>query len=132
MATLHLRIHELTKPLGVQLFLLIAGGSISGKLLDMGYFRITTIVGTLLYSFSYAVQSCVSSAYSTALRRLFMVSIAHTDQYYQLFLAQGIGMGLGAGMLYVPALAVQSHHFRVYKPLAVGVLNVGAIIVRSY
>ncbi|VDC07087.1 unnamed protein product [Peniophora sp. CBMAI 1063] len=96
---------------GVQLFLLISVGLISGKLLDQGYFRVTTWVGTVLYVFS-----------------LFMVSIAHPNKYYQLFLSQGVGMGLGAGLIYVPAVAVQAHHFRVYRPVAVGVVNTGSSI----
>ncbi|VDC07103.1 unnamed protein product [Peniophora sp. CBMAI 1063] len=96
---------------GVQLFLLISAGLVSGKLLDMGYFRITTLFGSLLYTFS-----------------LFMVSIANPEKYYQLLLAQGVGMGLGAGIIYVPAVAVQAHHFRVYRPVAVGIVNAGSSI----
>lgn len=119
---------SLDASLGIQLFLLISVGLFSGKLLDLGYFRLTTLVGSLLYTFSYAVFVSASTLYSLCLPRLFMVSIAHPDKYYQLFLSQGIGMGLGAGLLYVPAVAVQAHHFRAYRPLAVGVLNIGMSI----
>ncbi|VDB94433.1 unnamed protein product [Peniophora sp. CBMAI 1063] len=94
---------------GVQLFLLIAVGFVSGRLLDAGYFRITTFLGSLLYLFS-----------------LFMVSISHPTKYYQLFLSQGVGMGLGAGLIYVPAVAVQAHHFRAKRPIAVGLVNAGS------
>ena len=37
---------------GIQFFLLISGGLLSGKLLDMGYFRVTMLTGSLLYTFS--------------------------------------------------------------------------------
>lgn len=54
-----------------------------------------------------------------------MVSIAHTDQYYQIFLAQGVGMGIGAGFLYVPALAVQARHWKNQKAFAMGIVTIG-------
>ncbi|TFY68486.1 hypothetical protein EVG20_g3538 [Dentipellis fragilis] len=92
-----------------QLFLLIAMGLPAGKLLDLGYFRQTTLAGSIIYTFS-----------------LFMVSLTHTDKYYQLFLSQGIGMGMGAGMLYVPVMAVQAHHWHVRRPLAMGIVISGS------
>jgi len=81
----------------------------AGKLLDMGYFRMTTLVGSLIYVFS-----------------LFMVSISHTDKFYQLYLSQGLGMGIGAGLLYVPCVAVQAHHWRARRALAMGIVATGS------
>ncbi|KAA1479109.1 hypothetical protein DENSPDRAFT_893740 [Dentipellis sp. KUC8613] len=81
----------------------------AGKLLDLGYFRQTTLAGSIIYTFS-----------------LFMVSLTHTDKYYQIFLSQGIGMGIGAGMLYVPVMAVQAHHWHVHRPLAMGIVISGS------
>ncbi|KAF4586380.1 hypothetical protein EYR38_010656 [Pleurotus pulmonarius] len=63
-----------------QLFFLFAMGLPAGKLLDMGYLRQTNLVGSLIYVFS-----------------LCMVSLAHTDTYYQVYLSQGVGLGIGAG-----------------------------------
>lgn len=57
--------------------------------------------------------------------RLFMVSLVHQDRYYQIFLSQGIGMGIGAGILFVPAMAIQAHHWRRRRPLAIGVVTAG-------
>ncbi|CAA7262227.1 unnamed protein product [Cyclocybe aegerita] len=91
-----------------QLFFLFAMGLPAGKLLDMGHFRVTTAVGSLIYVFS-----------------LFMISICNTDKYYQLYLAQGLGMGIGGGLLYVPCIAVQSHHWRARRALAMGVVATG-------
>ncbi|KIJ37797.1 hypothetical protein M422DRAFT_781574 [Sphaerobolus stellatus SS14] len=93
-----------------QLFFLQAMALPAGKLLDMGYFRATTLVGSLIYVFS-----------------LFMVSISHPDKYYQLYLSQGLGMGIGAGLLYVPSVAVQAHHWRARRALAMG-SSIGGII----
>ncbi|THU92260.1 MFS general substrate transporter [Dendrothele bispora CBS 962.96] len=94
-----------------QMFFMLAMALPAGKLLDMGYFRQATLFGSVLYVFS-----------------LFMVSIAHTDRYYQIFLAQGLGMGIGAGFLYVPALAVQSHHWKERKAFAMGMVTIGSSI----
>lgn len=62
---------------------------------------------------------------SLLLLRLFMVSIAHPNKYYQLFLSQGLCMGIGTGLIYVPSLAVQAHHWKRYRPLAMGVVITG-------
>ncbi|VDC06026.1 unnamed protein product [Peniophora sp. CBMAI 1063] len=94
-----------------QLFFMLAGALPAGKLLDLGYFRHTTLFGSILFVFS-----------------LFMLSLAHPDKYYQVFLSQGLGVGLGAGLLYVPALAVQAHHWRRRRALAMGITITGSCI----
>ncbi|CAL1708741.1 unnamed protein product [Somion occarium] len=92
-----------------QVFLLTSLGLISGKLLDHGYFRHTIFAGSVLYVFS-----------------LFMLSIADTSVYYQLFLAQGVGMGLGGGLIYIPCVAIQSHHWRARRAMAIGIVFTGS------
>ncbi|KAG5649893.1 hypothetical protein H0H81_001626 [Sphagnurus paluster] len=92
-----------------QLFFAFLMGLPAGKLLDMGYFRQTIFTGSLLFVFS-----------------LFMVSLAHHDQYYQIYLPQGLGMGIGAGLVYLPCLAIQSHHWRRRRALAMGITVSGA------
>ncbi|KAG2158050.1 major facilitator superfamily domain-containing protein [Suillus bovinus] len=82
-------------------FLVTAVGLISGPLYDRGYFYHLVIAGSLLQSFS-----------------LFMLSLSKPDQYYQIFLAQGVGMGIGSGLVYVPSIAVVSHYFRRRRTLA--------------
>ncbi|KAI0031761.1 major facilitator superfamily domain-containing protein [Vararia minispora EC-137] len=94
-----------------QLFLMLFISVPAGKLLDAGYFRQTTAFGSALYVFS-----------------LFMLSLAHPDRYYQIFLSQGLGMGIGAGLIYVPALAVQAHHWRRRRPLAMGLAITGSSV----
>ncbi|KAF9494658.1 MFS general substrate transporter [Pleurotus eryngii] len=92
-----------------QLFFLFAMGLPAGKLLDLGYLRHTNIVGSIIYVFS-----------------MFMVSLAHTDIYYQVYLSQGLGLGIGAGLLYVPAVAVQAHHWKKHRAFAMGVVVTGS------
>ncbi|CAA7262211.1 unnamed protein product [Cyclocybe aegerita] len=92
----------------MQIFFIFAMSLPAGKLLDMGYFRITTMVRTFIYVFS-----------------LFMVSICESNKYYQIYLAQGLGMGIGAGLLYLPSITVQSHHWRDRQAFAMGIVAAG-------
>ncbi|KAF5363132.1 hypothetical protein D9758_008355 [Tetrapyrgos nigripes] len=110
-----------------QMFFLLAMSLPAGKLLDMGYFRQTTVAGSLLYVFSYVLLPLAEiPGLILTLRSLFMVSIAHTDKYYQIFLSQGLGMGIGAGLMYLPAVAVQSRHWQAHRAFAMGVVTIGS------
>ncbi|KAG1837692.1 major facilitator superfamily domain-containing protein [Suillus subalutaceus] len=96
-------------------FLVTAVGLISGSLYDRGYFYHLVIAGSLLQSFS-----------------LFMLSLSKPDQYYQIFLAQGVGLGIASGLVYVPSIAVVSHYFRRRRTLAMTFVasgsSLGAVI----
>ncbi|KZT03786.1 MFS general substrate transporter [Laetiporus sulphureus 93-53] len=93
----------------VQLALFYFGGLPAGRLFDAGYFRHIQIGGSLLFCFSF-----------------FMLSLADTSNYYQLLLSQGVGMGLGGGLLLTPALSIPSHHFNKKLSLALGIAQVGS------
>jgi hypothetical protein len=54
-----------------------------------------------------------------------MLSLASPDHYYQIFLSQGVGMGIGSGLIYLPSMAVQAHHWKVRRSLAMGVVITG-------
>jgi MFS family permease len=71
----------------ISTFLLILGGIASGPLFDHGYFRSMLIVG-----------ACVETL------GLFLLSLC--GSYYQILLTQGVLMGLGNGLLYIPGLAL--------------------------
>ncbi|KIM75300.1 hypothetical protein PILCRDRAFT_680559 [Piloderma croceum F 1598] len=92
-----------------QLWFFIAMGLPAGGLLDKGYFKHLILVGSIIYVFS-----------------LFMLSLAHVDSYYQIFLSQGVGMGIGAGLIYLPAMAVQAHHWKTRRALAMGIVITGS------
>jgi len=72
----------------------------------MGYFRELIIAGTFLVTFG-----------------MMMTSLA--TEYYQIFLAQGVVVGLGAGCLFVPSVAVASAYFTTKRALAVGITASG-------
>lgn len=84
-------------------------GLFAGRLFDRRYFSSLLIIGTLLYS------TC-----------LFMLSLAHSGQYYQIFLAQGVGPGLALGLIFVPSVGVVSHYFRARKTFAMGIVISGS------
>jgi predicted MFS family arabinose efflux permease len=57
---------------------------------------------------------------------IFMLSLAKPHQYYQHILSQGVGMGLGMGLMFIPALTVSSHYFRIKRSLAMGIVIAGS------
>ncbi|KAG8764458.1 hypothetical protein FRC12_008096 [Ceratobasidium sp. 428] len=75
----------------------------------MGYFHWCIGVGSLVYVFC-----------------LFMLSLAHRNEYYQVFLPQAIGLGLSQGLLFLPSVGVISHHFRRKRSWAMGVVLTGS------
>ncbi|KAI1790028.1 MFS general substrate transporter [Ganoderma leucocontextum] len=93
----------------LQLFLMYAPGAIVGHAFDAGYFHHIQIAGSILHVLS-----------------IFMLSLTSRDQYYQVFLAQGVGVGLGVGMLFLPSLSIVAHHFRNRRALATGIAVSGA------
>ncbi|KAF7354301.1 MFS general substrate transporter [Mycena venus] len=90
-------------------FMLISGGLLAGRLFDRGYFYYLMGAGCLLQGFS-----------------LFMLSLCKREQFYQIFLAQGLGMGIGAGLIYVPSVAIISHYFRTRRALAMTIVASGS------
>ncbi|KAH9474434.1 MFS transporter asaE [Psilocybe cubensis] len=95
----------------VQLWLCLSVGLFTGRAFDAGYFYHLMIGGSILFVFS-----------------LFMVSITQPEHYYQLFLSQGIGLGLAIGILYVPGLGILSHYFKRRRALAIGIATCGSAV----
>ncbi|EJU03434.1 MFS general substrate transporter [Dacryopinax primogenitus] len=93
----------------LQLFFLFAMGLPTGRLFDAGYFRHLMIGGMVIMVGS-----------------LFAQSAAQHDQYYQVFLSQAVGQGIGGGMLYLPAISIISHYFQKRRALAIGVVQSGS------
>lgn len=57
--------------------------------------------------------------------RVFMLSLVKPHHYYQNFLSQGVGMGIGMGLMFLPSLTIVSHYFRAKRSLAMGVVIAG-------
>ncbi|KAJ7337448.1 MFS general substrate transporter [Mycena albidolilacea] len=95
----------------MQLFLDFSLGLPAGKLFDDGHYRLLMISGTIIYLFSF-----------------FMLSICEPNQYYQVFLSQGVGMGIGMGLLFVPAVSLPSHYFKAKRSLVMGMAFAGSAL----
>ncbi|KAF8810257.1 MFS general substrate transporter [Phlegmacium glaucopus] len=112
----------------VQLFLVLTVGLVTGRTFDAGYFYHLMIGGSILMVFC-----------------LFMISITTPEHYYQacififtafhrfhyliflkLFLAQGLGIGIAVGVMYIPALGIISHYFERRRALATGIATTGS------
>ncbi|KAG7095539.1 hypothetical protein E1B28_006277 [Marasmius oreades] len=94
-----------------QLFMQYAPGIFVGRAFDAGYFRLMLALGSLLEVFS-----------------LLLLSLAHKGQYYQVFLAQAVGLGLGQGLLFIPSLAIIPRYFRKRRAFATGIAVTGASV----
>ncbi|KAJ6567057.1 major facilitator superfamily domain-containing protein [Mycena capillaripes] len=92
-----------------QLMMPFALGIVSGKLFDNGHFHAVQISGGIIFTFS-----------------LFMLSLAKPFQYYQIFISQGLGMGTGLGLTFVPAVSITADHFAKRRSLATGVVLSGS------
>lgn len=58
-----------------------------------------------------------------------MLSIVQPHHFYQNFLAQGVGMGIGMGLMFLPSLQVTSHYFTRRRSLAMGIVISGESLV---
>ena len=89
--------------------LLICSGVLAGPLFDRGYLKPILMLGCFLMVLG-----------------LMMLSLC--TEYYQVMLAQGICFGIGAGLVYVPALAFVTGSFTKLRSYAVGVATTGASV----
>ncbi|KAF9476887.1 MFS general substrate transporter [Pholiota conissans] len=92
----------------VQLFIAFGLGTLAGRLYDYGYCRHVLLAGSLVFTISF-----------------FMISLTQPQRYYQVFLSQGLGLGIGYALVYIPTMTVVSHHFRKRKALGMGILVAG-------
>ncbi|KAF7296945.1 MFS general substrate transporter [Mycena indigotica] len=82
-----------------------------GQIFDSGGFHKLQISGAILFTFS-----------------VFMLSLAKQNNYYQIFLAQGIGMGIGLALTFLPSVTIVFHHFKRHRGLASGLVLSGSSI----
>ena len=92
----------------MQVFLIFFVGAFTGRLTDAGYFRHIFVLGTALQILG-----------------IFATSFAD-GSYWQLFLAQGVCMGLGNGCLFCPCMSILSTYFSKKRSLAIGIAASGS------
>jgi MFS family permease len=91
----------------IQAFLVLVGGLVSGPLYDRGFLRHLVVVGAFLVVFGHM-----------------MLSLA--TQYWQVVLAQGFCIGLGAGLMFTPSVTVLQSYFSTKIGLASGIAAAGS------
>ncbi|KAF4883257.1 Aspyridones efflux protein apdF [Colletotrichum fructicola] len=91
----------------IQIFLLFFIGTFTGRLTDAGLFRPVALVGSIL-----VVLGSIATSFST--------------QYWQIFLSQGVCVGLGNGCLFCPTIALVSTYFQKRRSLAIGFTACGS------
>lgn len=91
----------------VQIFLLFFIGTFSGRATDAGFFKVTLATGAVL-----------------ELLCIFMTSLC--TKYWQLFLAQGVGQGIGCGLMFCPTIALMPTYFTSKRSIAIGITACGS------
>ncbi|KAJ7075643.1 major facilitator superfamily domain-containing protein [Mycena belliarum] len=92
-----------------QLAVQYAMGVIVSRAVDAGYFHHLMFIGSSLYVL------CI-----------FLLSLAKSGEYYQVFLAQAVGMGIFPALIFLPSFTIVSHHFKRRRALAMGIVTSGA------
>ncbi|KAK4209106.1 major facilitator superfamily domain-containing protein [Rhypophila decipiens] len=93
----------------IQIFLLFFIGTLTGRLTDAGYFKEIYTLG--------AIFQIVG---------IFTTSVAFEAGYWQLFLAQGVCVGIGNGCLFCPTMANVSTYFQKKRALAIAIVASGS------
>ncbi|KAI8720249.1 hypothetical protein NCS52_00469900 [Fusarium sp. LHS14.1] len=91
----------------ISVFLLFFVGTLTGRLVDAGYFRYVFVTGILLQVVGVMVASVGS-------------------EYWHFFVAQGVLVGLGHSCVFCPVLAVLSTYFARRRALAMGIAACGS------
>ncbi|KAH6663293.1 major facilitator superfamily transporter [Plectosphaerella plurivora] len=87
--------------------LLMMGGIISGPLFDAGYFKHELLVGIFLIVLGQ-----------------FMTSLA--TKYWHIVIAQGVCIGLGCGLTFLPSTAILSQYFHRRRAFVMGIASTGS------
>jgi len=91
----------------IQSYCVLLMGFLSGPIFDRGYLRPLLCVGSLLVVIGFM-----------------MLSLCHT--FWQVLLAQGFCIGIGSGLLFVPAVAILPTYFNTKLGLAIGLAASGS------
>ena len=94
-----------------EFFCLIAIGIFTGPLHDRGYHNALVCVSCAIIIFA-----------------IMMLSLS--TKYYQIMLTQGVCLGIGSGMILVPALTLVANSFTTKRALAVSLVTAGSSIGR--
>lgn len=91
----------------VQAFLLFVVSAVSGPLFDLGYLRVLLVLGTFLIVAGMMITSICKS-------------------YWEIFLSQGIMIGVGHGCLFLCSVVIVGQYFTTKKAFATGIASTGS------
>jgi len=91
----------------IQAFMVLVVGGFSGPVFDAGHLRLLLLSGSFLIVFGFM-----------------MTSLATT--FWEVLLAQGFCIGIGGGLLFVPAVAIVPSYFTTKIGLAIGLVASGS------
>lgn len=86
---------------------MLVTGTLAGPIYDAGYLRALLLVGSFMIVFGHM-----------------MLSLCHA--YWQVLLAQAFCVGIGAGLIYVPSVAILSTYFTTRIGAAIGIAASGS------
>ncbi|KAJ3819279.1 major facilitator superfamily domain-containing protein [Lentinula raphanica] len=93
----------------LQICLVFLPGLVSGRLFDLGIFRLPFVAASvLLVTATFLVGQCT--------------------QYWHFVLCQGLATGFGVGMVFGPSLSVLGHWFKRKRGAAMGLTTIGSSI----
>ena len=93
----------------VQIWVTFLMGTFSGRATDAGFFKLTFAIGAVFQLFG-----------------MFMTSLCQEGKFWQVFLAQGLCVGFGNGLVFVPSMALCSTYFLKNRSLAIGIAASGS------
>ena len=91
---------------GVQVFILLFISTLSGRATDAGFARHTVFAGSLLL-----LVGTFATSWAT--------------EYWQIFLAQGVCVGISLGMIWLPSTTLITHYFVRKRVLALTIASTG-------
>lgn len=94
-------------------FVTFAVALLAGSLFGRGFMRHLMVVGSIMVIFGQMMLSL-------------------SKEYYQVVLSQGFCTGIGAGLIYVPAIAMVNTQFTTKRALTMGLVTSGASLGLFY
>ncbi|KAL1956561.1 hypothetical protein VTO42DRAFT_7032 [Malbranchea cinnamomea] len=91
----------------IQIFLLFFIGTFSGRATDAGFFKVVWSIGAVIVMLG-----------------VFMASLS--TKYWQLFLCQGLCLGVGSGFMFCPTIALTATYFARRRALALAIGATGS------
>jgi MCP family monocarboxylic acid transporter-like MFS transporter 10 len=112
----------------LQMFLMNALASVSGTLCDRYGIRVITIIHLGCTLTNQLLKYLYIGSGTGTIVALILLSFVQPGHFWQVFLTQGLLMGLSIAFGIQPALTVVSQHFKERRALAMGLVSTGSAL----